>query len=144
MMTKLDVKIGAGRTGMRCSFVIIMVVTCAALLVPQSQVAVAQDDIGERPVAVISGTLLVYVDHEVYLDGSGSYDPGGSSLDYQWKLVYAPEDSTAVISEDTDSEASFNCDKTGVYQVQLVVNNGFVNSKPVYATITCMKRPYFW
>jgi hypothetical protein len=144
MTTKTNMRTTGKGQGMLLSFVIILGVTGILLLIPWQQIAVAQDDLGVRPVAVITGTLLVYVGHEVYLDGSESYDPGGSSIDYRWKLIYSPRGSDAVIADDTDSEATFTADKVGVYQVQLIVNNGFVNSKPAYATITVTRRPYMW
>jgi len=144
MTTIIGMKIMDKISKMLCSVAIMTGVTGIMLLAPLAQILAAQDDLGVRPVAVIEGTLLVYVDHEVYLDGSESYDPGGSSIDYQWKLIYSPQGSSTVITDETDPEATFNCDKVGVYQVQLIVNNGFRNSRPVYATITCIHRPYFW
>jgi hypothetical protein len=144
MRAKIGIEIMDERSKMLCSVAIMTLVTGIMLLVQLTQVVVAQDDLRVRPVAVIEGALLVYVDHEVYLDGSGSYDPGGTPIDYQWKLIYSPRGSVAVMTDETESEASFTCDKVGVYQVRLIVNNGFRNSKPVYATITCIDRPYFW
>jgi hypothetical protein len=132
-----------GKRGDRLhSFVVAIVLAGMVFVSPPAAVIAADTD--NRPVAVITGTLLVYVGHTVYLDGTESYDPAGGSIDYQWKLVYAPQGSDAVMTDETEAEASFTCDKVGVYQVQLIVNNGFSNSKPVDATITCINRPYFW
>jgi hypothetical protein len=97
-----------------------------------------------RPVAVITGTLLVYVNHTVYLDGTESYDPGGNPLDYQWKLTYSPRGSSVLLTDSSDAQASFPADTVGTYEVRLVVNNGFENSRPAYATIYVMKHPYMW
>jgi K319L-like, PKD domain len=97
-----------------------------------------------NPVAIIEGTLLVYVDHEAYLDATESYDPAGNALTYQWTLLYSPRDSETVLTDPFSAHCTFSPDKTGVYQVQLVVNNGFVNSDPAYATITVIHRPYMW
>jgi hypothetical protein len=144
MMTKIDMKIADKSRGIFLLILIIIGVAGILLLDPRAPVAVAQDESNVRPVAVISGSLLVYVGHEVYLDGSGSYDPGGSPIDYQWKLMYSPEGSDAVITDDTEAQASFTADKVGVYQVQLIVNNGFRNSRPAYATITVTRHPYMW
>ena len=144
MTTRLDTKIRGKRARVLCSVVVMMLISGITLLAPDAQVAVMASDPDDRPVAAITGTLLVYVGHTVYLDASESYDPGGNSIDYQWKLTYNPRGSLAIIGDYTDSEASFTADKAGVYQVQLIVNNGFRNSKPAYATITCIDRPYFW
>jgi hypothetical protein len=144
MTTKIDMKIGDKAPRIFLLVLIIVGVAGILLLAPRQQAAVAQDELNVRPVAVITGTLLVYVGHEVYLDGSGSYDPGGSPIDYQWKLTYSPEGSDAVMTDETEAQASFTADKIGVYQVQLIVNNGFTNSKPAYATITVIRHPYMW
>jgi hypothetical protein len=144
MRAESGVKIMDKRSKMRCSVAVIAVLTGIMFLAPLAQVVAAQDELGEGPVAVIEGTLLIYVDHEVYLDGGDSYDPAGSPIDYRWKLMYRPEGSVAVMTDETDAQASFTCDEVGIYQVRLIVNNGFRNSRPVYATITCIDRPYFW
>jgi len=144
MTTKLDMKITDKRARMLCSVVIATLVAGFVLLAPREQVAVMAADMDARPVAAISGTLLVYVGHTAYLDGTESYDPGGGSINYQWKLTYNPLGSLALIKDAADSQASFTADKVGVYQVQLIVNSGSRNSRPVYATITCMDHPYFW
>jgi hypothetical protein len=144
MVKKIDMKrTGKGEYRL-ILFIIVIGVAGILLLTPWQHAVMAQDELAARPVAVITGTLLVYVGHTVYLDGTESYDPGGGPVDYQWKLVYTPQGSDAVMTDETDSEASFTCDKVGVYQVQLIVNNGFSNSKPVDATISCIDRPYFW
>jgi hypothetical protein len=126
------------------SVLIIMIATGAVLLATTFRTAGIAADLNSRPVAVITGVLLVYAGHTVYLDGSESYDPAGSPIDYQWKLTYSPPGSVAILSSASNSEASFTADLTGVYQVQLIVNNGFTNSKPAYATIRCIHEPYFW
>jgi len=144
MTTKLDTKIMDKKAEMLCSVLIMLTVTSVLLLAPQAQVAVVAADVNATPVAVISGTRLVYVGDTVYVDGTGSYDPGGNSLSYRWKLVYAPQGSHAVMSDAFSAQASFNANDIGVYQVELIVNNGFTDSKPVYATITVIRRPYMW
>ena len=89
-----------------------------------------------KPVAVLEGTLQVKQGQTVYLDASGSSDPGGAPLDYQWTLLSTPEGSVAVLDDSAESEASFNADAVGKYKVKLVVNNGLTASAPAYAEIT--------
>ena len=143
MTTKLDMKITDKRSKMLCSVVVMMVVTGIVLLAPQAQVAAMAADVNATPVAVINGTLLIYVGDTVYLDGTASYDRGGNSLNYRWRLIYTPQGSLAIISDASNAQASFTANEIGVYQVELIVNNGFRNSRPAYATITCIDRPYF-
>jgi hypothetical protein len=144
MAAKINMKTADKGQGIFRSIVIMLSVAGFLLPATWQRVAMAQDKLNVKPVAVITGTLLIYVGHEVYLDGSESYDPAGNLINYQWKLIHSPPGSVAVMTDETDAQASFTCDKVGVYQAQLLVNNGFSGSKPVYATITCVERPYFW
>jgi hypothetical protein len=145
MMTRQSMKVQYKGTKKVYSLLIIAAAAGIIFSTFSMQVtAMAADGNNAKPVAVISGTLLVYVGHTVYMDGSLSSDPTGNPLNYRWKLVYSPQDSTAVLSGGSDEQASFSADKTGVYQVQLIVNNGFTDSKPVYANITVIRRPYMW
>jgi len=142
-MDKHSSKVPKNRTGALYPAAIVAFVIIIVLSVIGSRVCVMAAD-QTKPVAVIEGTLLVYVDHTVYLDATESYDPAGNALTYQWTLSYSPRDSNAVLSDAFSAHCTFVPDKTGVYQVQLVVNNGFVNSRPAYATITVIERPYMW
>jgi hypothetical protein len=121
------------------AFIVATMLSAPLLQVP----AVAADD-NSRPTAVIGGTLLVYEGQTVYLSGTSSSDPAGNSLNYRWTLVSSPKESVAVLSGSSSARASFRAVVTGVYQVQLIVNNGFVDSKPAHATITVIRRPYMW
>ncbi len=99
MKAKRSVKVGDRKTKKFYSFLIIAVVTNIVLLSPLMQVTtMAADDKNSKPVAVISGTLLVCEGHRVYLNGTLSSDPAGDALNYRWRLVYTPEGSTAVLS----------------------------------------------
>jgi len=142
-MDKHDSKVPKNRAGALYSVAIITFVIIIVLSVVRSHDCVMAAD-QTNPVAAIQGTLLVYVGHTVYLDATESYDPGGNALTYQWTLLYSPRDSNAILSDAFSAHCTFVPDKTGVYQVQLVANNGFVNSKPADATITVIDRPYMW
>jgi hypothetical protein len=121
----------------RIAFSVLMriTVTCGILLTPALMVpsATAQDS---KPVAVINGDSHVSLRQTVYLDGTMSSDPKGLGLNYQWTLVSSPERSTAVIADDTNSQAKFEADAVGIFKVKLVVNNGLVDSTPFYYTIS--------
>jgi hypothetical protein len=68
-----------------------------------------------------SGAIALHT--TVTLDASGSSDPGGSPLSYQWQLR-PPSGSTATLSNPTGVISSFTPDIAGRYQVTLVVSNG--------------------
>src|SRR4030042_630222 len=128
MTTTCGLKVSPLRGKKQFSFAALMVMIGMMLLAPRMQVQAAAADDNARPTAVIGGTLLVYEGETVYLSGTLSSDPAGNSLNYRWALVSSPKESIAVMSGGSSARASFRANVTGVYQVQLVVNNGFVDS----------------
>jgi hypothetical protein len=59
----------------------------------------------------------------VQLDGSGSADPEGSALTYEWALITRPAGSTATLSNPNIVNPTFTADRPGTYVAQLVVND---------------------
>ena len=83
---------------------------------PGSPVANAGPDIGNiRPGQTIT------------LDGSTSFDPEGDPLTYSWSLS-TPAGSAAVLANPTSVRPTFTVDRDGDYVVQLIVNDGLLNS----------------
>ncbi|WP_175470004.1 formylglycine-generating enzyme family protein [Desulfoluna spongiiphila] len=80
----------------------------------------------------VEGTTVVGSPFQ--LDGSGSYDPDGYLLTYQWKLISAPEGSTARLSGETRANASLTPDIPGYYTFELTVDDG--HSAPVSKALT--------
>ncbi|RRD41392.1 hypothetical protein EII18_09720 [Comamonadaceae bacterium OH3737_COT-264] len=71
----------------------------------------------------------------VELDGSGSSDPDGNPLTYQWSMTTVPAGSKAQLSSNTSPRSGFVADKPGEYVASLVVNDGMQDSKPATVTI---------
>jgi hypothetical protein len=70
-------------------------------------------------------------DSELVLDGSGSRDADPEdTLTYRWLLKSVPEDSQAVLNNDTTVDPVFTPDKEGEYTVELIVSDGKLDSKP--------------
>ena len=88
-------------------------------------VANAGPDLG----SVASGT-------RVTLNGSGSTDPNGNPLTYSWTFLSKPAGSAAVLANPTSVTPSFTVDRSGDYVVQLIVNDGGMNSAPDSAIIS--------
>ncbi len=76
----------------------------------------------------------------VILDGSGSNDIDGDTLTYQWSLVSVPSGSTTTLSNSSNVNSSFIADVSGVYELELIVNDGNIASAPDTVTITASPR----
>ena len=89
-----------------------------------------------KPVANAGPDQSVLVTQTVTLDGSKSSDVDGDSLTYLWSFTSRPAGSTAALSDATALKPAFVVDKPGSYAVQLIVNDGKVNSSPATVTIS--------
>ena len=138
MKNLYDIRVAQKQTSIVCSLLMVITITCGILLTPSIMVslATAQDS---KPVAIINGDSNVSVRQTVYLDGTMSSDPNGLGLNFRWTLVSIPEGSTAVLVDDSNSQAKFQADAVGIFKMKLVVNNGLVDSTPAYYTITVTK-----
>ncbi len=74
----------------------------------------------------------------VELDGTSSSDANGDALGYLWSVVAAPEGSVAELALPTQPIAQFIPDLPGIYQLQLVVNDGYLQSLPAVTEITAL------
>jgi len=77
----------------------------------------------------------------VTLSGSGSSDTNGDVLTYSWSFTSKPGTSAAALTGATTVNPSFTADKDGTYIVQLIVNDGSINSSSDTVTITATTVP---
>lgn len=70
------------------------------------------------------------------LSGTGSYDPDGDALIYTWTITAKPDGSTAAVSGAHDPSPSFTADRAGTYVIELVVNDGQIDSAPDTKIVT--------
>jgi len=98
-------------------------------------------DAGGAPQAGAGPDQHVLPEDVVQFDGSGSYDPEGDALTYQWALVTAPYDSAAALADDTTVNPTLETDLEGRYVVQLVVNDGEQDSRPDTIIVTANTEP---
>jgi len=88
-------------------------------------------DENKPPVAVAtSDKTVALIGENIKLDGSCSYDPNGDSLSYLWSIKSRPRWSTAIISNNQSENPTFKPDCAGEYVLQLVVNDGELDSDP--------------
>jgi hypothetical protein len=81
----------------------------------------------------------------IQLDGSGSADPSGLALSFEWELVSAPAGSSttsADIETVADESPIFYPDVAGEYIFSLTVFNGAEYSPPDMLTLTITDRGY--
>jgi hypothetical protein len=90
------------------------------------------------PVANAGPDQTVYVTETVTLDGSGSSDFDGNPLTFKWSILSKPAGSGAVLSDTTAVKPTFVVDKYGTYEVQLIVNDGTVDSAPDTVVISTL------
>jgi len=88
------------------------------------------------PVADAGLDQTALVGDTVLLDGSGSSDADGDPLTYSWSFSSRPVGSTASLSDSTVVNPTFVVDVVGAYDLQLIVNDGSVDSGPDTVTIS--------
>jgi parallel beta-helix repeat protein len=86
-------------------------------------------NIGEVISQVSAGDTITFY-------GTASKDPEGSELQYAWSLLYKPETSKATLASGNQDSCSFLIDVDGSYTVQLIVNDGEFDSKPVTVNVS--------
>ncbi len=112
-------------------YVVRLIVDDGALFSTSDSVSVtAVATANSPPVADAGPDQSAPVGTGVTLDGSGSSDVDGDVLDFSWTFVSVPAGSTASLSDPAAVKPSFTIDIAGDYVLQLVVNDGLVDSAP--------------
>jgi hypothetical protein len=71
------------------------------------------------------------------LDGSGSDDPDGDTLSWEWTFTSTPVDSSAELVDGDRPDPSFVADRPGTYLLELAVDDGeFVSTDSVVILVT--------
>ncbi|NOQ69227.1 MAG: hypothetical protein GQ573_03850, partial [Gammaproteobacteria bacterium] len=81
-----------------------------------------------RPVARTGENMTVPINTLTQLNAANSFDADGDLLSYQWFMIHQPEISTTSLINVSDITTNFVADVSGQYVVQLVVNDGRLDS----------------
>jgi hypothetical protein len=90
------------------------------------------------PTANAGGDQTISVGDRVTVSGQASSDLDGQPLSYRWAITAKPAGSTAVLSGANQREAWFTPDATGVYTLELIVNDGIVDSTADTVDVTAV------
>ena len=98
--------------------------------------------INTEPVANAGPDQKVIAGSLVTLDGKDSYDADEDTLTYKWMVTSIPSDSSASIDDSTSATPSFVPDVVGSYVLNLVVNDGELESSADFITITAISLTF--
>ena len=118
-------------------YVASLVVNDGALSSPVTTTTITAAVANSAPVANAGVAQNVTTGSVVTLTGAGSTDANGDTLSYIWSFASRPTSSTAALSATSAVSPTFTADLAGTYVVNLLVNDGKVNSSNVSAiTVT--------
>ncbi|MDT8282016.1 MAG: putative Ig domain-containing protein, partial [Gammaproteobacteria bacterium] len=89
-----------------------------------------------RPVANAGEAQDVLLNSQVQLNAINSFDGDGDLLAYQWSMLHKPETSAATLANVNGILTDFIADVSGQYVVQLVANDGQLESYADTVVIT--------
>jgi hypothetical protein len=114
-----------------------LVVNDGALNSPVTTTTITAAAANSAPVANAGLAQNVTTGSVVTLTGAGSTDANGDTLTYIWSFASMPTGSTAALSSTSAVSPTFTANLAGTYVVNLLVNDGKVNSSNVSAvTVT--------
>ncbi len=114
---------------------------------PQMEIALVGEGVdADCPVAQVAGSVAggtpgnpVQASNQdiVELTSSGSSDPDGTDLNYEWSIIERPQDSMAQIAAPYDAETEMEVDIVGQFQIELKVYDefGLANCDPAILDI---------
>lgn len=121
---------------MEGTYVLELVVTDGELESEPVEVSVTVTRDNTAPTADAGADQSALTGDVVTLDGSGSSDPDGDPLEYDWAFRSLPEESAATLRGAVGPNPSFTADLAGEYVVRLEVSDGRATSSADTMTVT--------
>ncbi len=122
------------------SYVFELVVSDGELSSGPARVSVSTSD-NRPPLADAGEDVAAKVGDAVTLDGSASMDPDGDRITYAWRFKSLPDESSATLSDSKVVAPTFTLDAEGDYVLELVVNDGALDSDPAVVTVSTGNLP---
>ena len=110
-------------------YVVSLVVNDGSSNSPSDSVTITAVRSNNAPIAKAGPAQSVNTGIVVKMNGQQSSDPDGDNLTYSWTLTSQPAGSTASLNLADTDKPRFTTDVDGDYTIELVVNDGFVNSE---------------
>lgn len=111
-------------------FLVELVVSDGELDSMPASITVGASIPGVTPIADAGEDATIEIGNVIDLDGSGSFDPDGDPLTYEWTLDASPTGSTATIADPLRSFTRLDPDVPGLYVFSLRVRDAFRSSVP--------------
>ncbi len=111
-------------------FLVELVVSDGELDSMPASITVGASIPGVTPIADAGEDATIEIGNPIGLDGSGSFDPDGDPLTYEWTLDASPMGSTATIADPLRSFTRLDPDVPGLYVFSLRVRDAFRVSVP--------------
>jgi hypothetical protein len=107
---------------MRALAILVLVTSCNSFDAPAQPLARA------HPIANAGTGSSYALGATVALDGSHSFDPGGTITEYRWTITQRPNGSTAMPTDPNAAVTTFVPDQFGTYRLQLKVTDDAQNT----------------
>ncbi len=102
---------------------------------PVSISFVVEGALNVAPIADAGAQREVALGDTVQLDAKNSSDKEGATLTFLWDIKTRPAGSAAALSDPTIETPTFVADVLGIYEIELVVNDGDLSSAPITLSI---------
>jgi hypothetical protein len=99
------------------------------------------ETLNSKPIAQFDYNKPIYLNQVVELAATPSSDLDNDPMTCLWEILSRPENSNAVLSDPNAVTPSFVADQLGDFEVQLIVNDGHINSEPYISTIQVLEIP---